>query len=62
MIPALRWAAMTAILTFQWEVTDNVTTSQDSVHKPHFFVKEKGEPKRYRAEVLPLTTSLTPYR
>ena len=24
--------------------------------------EEKGEPKRYRTEVLPLSTSLTPYR
>ena len=28
MIPALRWAAMRAILMFQWEVTDKVTTRQ----------------------------------
>ena len=27
----------------------------------HNFFQEKGEPKRYRTEVLPLT-SLTPYR
>ena len=27
----------------------------------NLFLKEKGEPKRYRTEVLPLT-SLTPYR
>ena len=59
MIPALRWAAIGAILMFQWEVMDKVTR-QCSVHKPNFF-EEKGEPKRYRTEVLPLT-SLTPYR
>ena len=34
--------------------------AQDSVHKPQLF-EEKGEPKRYRTEVLPLT-SLTPNR
>ena len=36
------------------------TKSQDRVHKPQLF-EEKGEPKRYRTEVLPLT-SLTSYR
>ena len=34
--------------------------SRKTVHKPQLF-EEKGEPKRYRTEVLPLT-SLTPYR
>ena len=45
MIPALRWAAMRAILMFQKEVMDKVTRqcpqtttfSQDSVHKPQLF-------------------------
>ena len=57
MTPALRWAAMRAILMFQQEVIDS--------HKPvstnHNLFEEIGEPKRYRTEVLPLT-SLTPYR
>ena len=47
MIPALRWAAMGAILMFSrmwW------TKSQDNVHKHNLF-EEKGEPKRYRTEV-----------
>ena len=53
---ALRWAAMRAmraILMFQKEVMNNVTR--------HNLFEEKGEPKRYRTEVL-LLTSLTPYR
>ena len=45
---------MRAILMFQWEVMDKVSTN-------HNLSEEKGEPKRYRTEVLPLT-SLTPYR
>ena len=58
MIPALRWTAIRAILMFQKEVMDKVTRQY---HKPQpFFFEEKGEPKRYRTEVLPLT-SLTPY-
>ena len=56
MIPALRWAVMRAILMFQLEVMDKVTRL--STNHNHF--EEKGEPKRYRTEVLPLT-SLTPY-
>ena len=35
--------------------------SHRTVSTNHNFVEEKGEPKRYRTEVLPLT-SLTPYR
>ena len=35
--------------------------SHKTVHKPQFFSEQKGEPKRYRTDVLPLT-SLTPYR
>ena len=58
MIPALRWAAMRAILTFQSEVMDKVT---GQCPQNHDLLEEKGEPKRYRTEVLPLT-SLTPYR
>ena len=58
MIPALRWAAMRAILIFQQEVTDTVTRQCPQTTT---FFEEKGEPKQYRTEVLPLT-SLTPYR
>ena len=58
MIPALRWAAMRAILVFQFDVTEKVTGQ--CPQNTNFF-EEKGEPKRYRTEVLPLT-SLTPYR
>ena len=32
-----------------------------TVSTNHYLFEEKGEPKRYRAQVLPLT-SLTPYR
>ena len=35
--------------------------SHKTVSTNHNLFKEKGEPKRYRTEVLPLT-SLTPYR
>ncbi len=35
--------------------------SHKTVSTNHNLSKEKGEPKRYRTEVLPLT-SLTPYR
>ena len=35
--------------------------SQKTVSTNHNLFEEKGEPKRYRTEVLPLT-SLTPYR
>ena len=56
MIPALRWAAMRAIF--------NVSAGSDgqshkTVSTNHNLFEEKGEPKRYRTEVLPLT-SLTP--
>ena len=57
MIPALRWAAMRAISMFQKEVMDKVTRLSTN----HNLFEQKGEPKRYRTEVLPLT-SLTPYR
>ena len=57
MTRALRWAAMRAILMFQWEVVDKVTGQCPQTTAS----EEKGEPKRYRTEVLPLT-SLTPYR
>ena len=58
MTSALRWAAMRAILMFQKEVMDKVTGQCPQTHN---LLEEKGEPKRYRTEVLPLT-SLTPYR
>ena len=51
MIPALRWAAMRAILMFQLEVMN----SHKTVSTNHLF-EEKEEPKRYRTEVLPLTS------
>ena len=58
MIPALRWAAMTAIF--------NVSVGSDghshkTVSTDHNLFEEKGEPKRYQTEVLPLTNP-TPYR
>ena len=56
MTSALRWAAMRAILMFHnCEGQSHKTVSTD-----HNLFEEKGEPKRYRTEVLPLT-SLTPY-
>ena len=57
MTPALRWAAMRAILMFH----NCEGQSQKTVSTDHNLFEEKGEPKRYRPEVLPLT-SLTPYR
>ena len=48
---------MRAILMFQWEVIDKVTRLSTNYN----LFEVKGEPKRYRTEVLPLT-SLTPYR
>ena len=56
MTSAFRCAAMRAILMFQQEVMDKVT--RQCPQTTNF--EEKGEPKRYRTEVLPLT-SLTPY-
>ena len=57
MITALRWVAMRAILMFHnCEGQSHKTVSTD-----HNLFEEKGEPKRYRTKVLPLT-SLTPYR
>ena len=57
MIPALRWAAMSHF---------NVSVGSDgqshkTVSTNHNLFEEKGEPKRYRTELLPFT-SLTPYR
>ena len=57
MTSALRWAAMRAILMFHnCEGRSHKTVSTD-----HNLSKEKGEPKRNRAQAL-LLTSLTPYR
>ena len=58
MTSALRWAAMRAILMVfhNCEGQSHKTVSTD-----HNLFEEEGEPKRYRTEVLPLT-SLTPYR
>ena len=56
MIPALRWAATRAIFKVGSDGQSHKTVSTD-----HNLFEEKGEPKRYRTEVLPLT-SLTPYR
>ena len=52
MIPALRWAAMRAILMFQYEVMDEVTRQCPQTTTS----EEKGEPKRIQAEV-PLLTN-----
>ena len=59
MTSALRWAAMRAILMFHNSLIlrDKVTTQCPQTAT----FEEKGEPKRYRTEVLPLT-SLPPYR
>ena len=40
---------------------DSDGQSHKTVSTNHNLFEEKGEPKRYRTEVLPLT-SLTPYR
>ena len=58
MTPALKWAAMKDILMFH---NDCEGESHKTVSTNHNLFEEKGEPKRYRTEVLPLT-SLTPYR
>ena len=50
--PALRWAAMRAILMFQLEVMDKVTRQYPQTTT----FEEKGEPKRYRTELLPVTS------
>ena len=48
MTPALRWAAMRAILMFLLIVRDKVTKQCPQTTAS----EEKGEPKRYRTEVL----------
>ena len=57
MTPALRWAAVRAILMFHFDCEGQ---SHNTVSADHNLFEEKGEPKRYRTEVL-LLTSLTPY-
>ena len=57
MTSALGWAVMRAILMFH----NCDGQSHKTVSTDHNLFEEKGEPKRYRTEVLPLT-SLTPYR
>ena len=58
MITALRWAAMRTVLMFS---VGSDGQSHKTVPTNHNLFEEKGEPKRYRTEVLPLT-NLTPYR
>ena len=58
MTPALRWAAMRAILIFHYL---SGTKSQDSVHAQTTSFEEKGEPKPIRI-VVRLLSSLTLYR
>ena len=58
MIPAFRWAAMMSHVNVSVESDGQ---SHRTVSTNHNLFEEKGEPKRYRAEVLPLT-SLTPDR
>ena len=60
MSPALRQAAMRAINDFNVSVASD-GQSHKTVSTNHNLCEEKGEPKRYRTEVLRLT-SLTPYR
>ena len=55
MIPALRWAAVRAILMFH----NCEGQSHRTVPTNHNIFEEKGEPKPNRTEV-PLLTSLTP--
>ena len=53
MTSALRWAAMRAILMFS---VGSDGQSHKTVSTNHNLFEEKGEPKRYRTEVLPLTS------
>ena len=57
MTSTLRWAAMRAILMFH----NCEGQSHKTVSTNHNLFDDKGYPKRYRTEVLPLT-SLTPCR
>ena len=58
MILAFRWAAMRGIFNLS---VGSDGQSHKTVSTNHNLFDEKGEPKRYRTEVLPLT-NLTPYR
>ena len=55
MTSALRWAAMRAILMFQWEVTDKVTGQRPQT-TAFWKRKESGSGYHYQTEVLPLTS------
>ena len=57
MTPALRWAAIRAVLMFH----NCDGQSHKTVPTDHNFFEERGEQKRIRTEV-PMLTSLTPYR
>ena len=46
---------------FNVSVGSDGQSHNETVSTDHNLFEEKGEPKRYRTEVLPLT-SLTPYR
>ena len=52
MTSALMWAAMRAILMFH----NCEGQSHKTVSTNHNLFEEKGEPKRYRTEVLPITS------
>ena len=41
---------------FTVSVGSDGQSRETSVHKPHNLFEDKGEPKRYRTEVLPLTS------
>ena len=58
MISVLKWAAM-RVINVSLIARDKVTEQCPQTY--HNLFEEKGEPKRYRTEVL-LLTSLTPYR
>ena len=59
MTPALRWGSDES--HFNVSVGSDDGQSHKTVSTNHNFLEEKGEQKRYRTEVLPLT-SLTPCR
>ena len=55
MIPALRWAAMSRFnVSVECDEQSHRTVSTN-----HNLFEEKGEPKRYRTEVLPLTNLIS---
>ena len=61
MIPALRWAAILMESHFNVSVGSD-GQSHKTVSTNHNLFEEKGEPKRYRTEVLPLTNLQEPFR